>query len=144
MGSYMSDLLRQLLTEEEGYRNKAYQDVEGIWSIGVGRNLMSKGLSDQEIDLLLTNDMREAQAQAAFLPGYSSLNDVQKAVICSMIFQLGIGGLKAFKALLAALAIGDVALAAREGLDSLWAKQVTARAARQMEMLATGHWVAHT
>jgi len=137
----MSDILRQLLIKEEGWRNKAYADSLGVLTVGVGRNLVSKGLSDQEIDLLLTNDMREAEAQAAFLPGYPALNEVQKAVICSMVFQLGIAGLKGFKSMLASLAAGDVKGAAAHGLDSLWAKQVPIRAKRQMDMLASGEWI---
>lgn len=137
----MSDLLRQLLIEEEGFRNFVYLDSLGIETIGVGRNLKDKGLSDQEVGVLLANDMREVESQAAFLAGYSALNDVQKAVICSMVFQLGIAGVKGFKGMLAAIAAGNMQDAAQEGLDSLWAKQTPVRAKRQMQMLASGQWV---
>lgn len=137
----MSDLLRQLLIEEEGWRNKAYADSLGVLTIGVGRNLIDKGLSDQEIGVILLNDIREVESQANMLAGYAALNDVQKAVICSLIFQLGISGVKAFKKLLAALATGDVHAAAEHGLDSLWAKQTPVRAKRQMQMLASGQWI---
>lgn len=140
----MSDLLRQLLIEEEGWRNKAYADSLGVLTIGVGRNLVDKGLSDQEIGVLLTNDMREAESQAAFLAGWQALNEVQKAVLCSMVFQLGIAGVKGFKGMLAALAAGDIKTAAAEGLDSLWARQTPERAKRQMQMLAGAQWINKT
>lgn len=137
----MSDLLRQLLIEEEGWRNKVYADSLGVLSIGVGRNLIDKGLSDQEVSLLLANDMQEVESQAAFLAGWQSLNPVQKAALCSMVFQLGIAGIKGFKQMLAALAVGDSQGASVHALDSLWAKQTPERAKRQMQMLATGEWV---
>jgi lysozyme len=47
-----------------------------------------------------------------------------------MCFNLGIARLRGFKKMLAAMQAGDVETAAKEMLDSTWAKQVGARAHR--------------
>ena len=41
----------------EGVEKTVYNDSEGIPTIGVGRNLRDRGLSDDEIDYLLSNDI---------------------------------------------------------------------------------------
>ena len=41
----------------EGVRNQVYKDHLGIETIGVGRNLRDRGLSDEEVDYLLSNDI---------------------------------------------------------------------------------------
>jgi lysozyme len=52
-----------------------------------------------------------------------------------MCFQLGFGGLLKFQKMLTCLADGDRTGAAREALDSLWAKQTPARAQRVAKMI---------
>ena len=53
------DRLIAQLKVHEGVRDKVYLDTEGIETIGVGRNLKDKGLSEDEIDYLLQNDISE-------------------------------------------------------------------------------------
>ena len=53
--------LAQMLEAEEGRKRSAYQDHLGYWTIGVGRLIDRRkggGLSPDEIDYLLTNDIR--------------------------------------------------------------------------------------
>ena len=65
------DLKSQLL-REEGAESCAYQDSLGFWTIGVGRLIDSRkggGLSNEEIDFLLENDIkRNYEAVLAALP----------------------------------------------------------------------------
>jgi lysozyme len=56
-------------------------------------------------------------------------------VLVNMLFNLGRPRLSKFKNFNAKLVEGDYAGAAPEGLDSLWARQVGARANRLMERL---------
>lgn len=146
----MNDLASQLVTEEEGRVPHAYQDHLGFWTIGVGHLIdVKKGgrLPDFIIDRLLDHDMAVARAVAAAIPGYKVLNDVQRAVLESMVFQLGPepfdgDGVKDFVHMLAALAMGDAKQAARDGRDSKWWREDTPqRAERQMKMLESGLWV---
>ena len=45
------------LTTDEGKRNQVYFDTLGLATIGIGRELTRKGLSDSEVDYLFTNDV---------------------------------------------------------------------------------------
>jgi lysozyme len=56
-----SKTLLDLIEHHEGHRAFAYYDIVGKLTIGVGRNLTDRGLSDDEINLLFINDMRLAR-----------------------------------------------------------------------------------
>lgn len=140
----MSDLLRQLLIEEEGRAASVYEDSEGFLTVGVGHLVDGrKGgkLPEHIIDALLDHDIFEKASQARTLPGFETLNPVRQAVLVSMVFQLGFSGVLGFKKMLGAIAAGDFEGAAAHGLDSRWARQTPKRAQRQMKMLATGQWI---
>lgn len=141
----MSDAALQLLNEEEGRVPHVYPDHLGFWTIGVGHLVdQRKGgrLPDHIIDALLTHDIEQAETGAATLPGWDALNDVQRAVLISMVFQLGLDGVKGFRNMLAALGVGNLSKAAAHGRASKWARQDTPRRAeRQMKILESGVWV---
>lgn len=120
------------LQRDEGLRLKPYRDTVGKLTIGYGRNLDDVGISRAEALALLENDldgwvvpeMRRRMPWLAAAPA-----NVQRAV-ANMLFNLGWTRLSKFTATLAALQAGDYATAAREALDSQWAKQVGKRAER--------------
>ena len=60
------------------------------------------------------------------------------AVLESMCYQLGIAGFRKFKNMISAIDIGDWGEAAKQALDSRWAKQTPKRAERHAEVLRTG------
>ena len=73
------------------------------------------------------------------LPFWPRLTDDRRRVLANMGYQLGVGGLMGFKRMLAALERGDYEAAAREMLDSKWAKRDTpARAGRLAERMRRG------
>lgn len=128
--SYL-DLLRHQLRIDEGVKKFPYVDTMGKLSIGVGRNLADCGVSDDEIDLLLTNDIARAEQTARYLlPGFDDLSDVRKYVMCNLAFNLGQEKLAEFQKLLLAVHEGRWTDAASEILDSRYAQQVGARAIR--------------
>jgi GH24 family phage-related lysozyme (muramidase) len=142
--------LRQLLIEEEGVVPHVYPDHLGFLTIGVGHLVDErKGgkLPHTIIESLLDYDIAAVYQQAQTIPGFNRLNEIQRAVVCSMVFQMGMepfdgDGFKDFKNFLASLAAGDLSAAAAHGLDSKWAREDTpARAKRQMQMLMSGQWV---
>ena len=137
------DLKSQLL-REEGAESCAYQDSLGYWTIGVGRLIDSRkggGLSPDEIDMLLENDIkRNYEAVLAALPWMEKLNDARQAVLIGMAFQMGIGGLLKFKRALGSIEDGQYSEAAMEMLDSLWAQQTPERAKRLAKQMETGEW----
>ena len=48
---------------DEGLRFHAYKDTEGVTTIGVGRNLESVGISEDEARYLFSNDLRRAYGE---------------------------------------------------------------------------------
>lgn len=120
----------------------AYQDSEGYWSIGVGRLIDKRRggrLRPDEIDLMLDNDIKDAEEDAkAMFPSFQKLSDARKVVLCSMAFNLGRDRLAGFKRFRAAVEAGAFEQAATEMLDSLWAKQVKGRAIRLANLMRAG------
>jgi lysozyme len=136
----ITDIASQL-RRDEGFRNFPYADIGGKLTIGVGRNLTDRGLSNLEIEFLLQNDIAQTrETLVARLPWFSNLDPIRQAVIVNMAFNLGFNGLEKFSALLAAAAKGDWATAGREMLDSAWARQVGDRANRLAQQIVSGQW----
>lgn len=122
-------------------RLRPYKDSVGKLTIGVGRNLDDVGISLEEADLLLANDIKAATvALEANFPWTMDLDDVRKGAMLNMTFNMGIRGLSGFKDFLAKMEAKDFRGAAGAMLDSLWAKQVGARATRLSIQIEGGYW----
>jgi lysozyme len=130
-------LLKATLKQAEGVKLKPYTDTVGKLSIGVGRNLADNGLRMGEVEQMLENDVTDVVLQVGTLPCWNALSDVRQRVLAEMCFQLGFGGLKAFKKMFAAIDEGNFAQAAAEMLDSHWASQTSSRAYRLSQMMRT-------
>lgn len=134
----------QLIEEEEGRVNHAYQDQFGYWTIGVGHLIDGrKGgkISEVIIDQLLADDILEKTAFLGENAVYRALGPYQQAALVSMAFQLGEKGLNEFHTMWSKLAQRDWNGAAAAALDSEWARQTPARAQREARMLRTNAWV---
>lgn len=121
----MSIRLRELLIKHEGLRLMPYEDTKGKLTIGVGRNLDDVGISEIEAMGLLTNDIGRVEREAAsHISVFNQLSVVRQDVVLSMIFNLGLAGFMEFKKMNAAMCAGNFNSAAKEMLDSKWAKDV--------------------
>lgn len=126
------------LERHEGRRKFPYTDTVGKLTIGVGRNLTDRGLSDDEIDLLLANDLDKHWADLVrALPFVESLDEVRQRVLLDMAF-MGVPRLLTFKRMIAAVQKQEYRLAALEMLDSRWAQQVGKRARTLADMMRSG------
>lgn len=138
----MSITLEQTLLLDEGKRRMPYECSEGKLTIGVGRNLEDRGLSDDEIDYLLKNDIRtvtmELLSDREVGPIYQRLDETRQIAIKNMAFNLGLPRLKGFRRMWAALASGDYSEAAVEAKDSRWYHQVGDRGDRIASVIETG------
>lgn len=133
------DLMRNELIRDEGIRSFPYKDTVGKLTIGVGRNLDSVGIHDDEAYLMLENDIHDAMHSLdKYLPWWRNLDEVRQRVLVNMCFNMGIAGLLGFKNTLAAIQAGRYTDAAAGMLASKWAGQVGARAQRLSEMMAKG------
>lgn len=131
------------LKKEEGVVKHAYQDHLGYWTIGVGRLIDKRkggGLSNEEIDYLLNNDVEKKIAEVRkALPWFDNLTSNRKAVLVAMAFQMGTAGLLGFKNSLKLVEAGEYDKAATNFLKSKWAtKDTPARAKRTMEIFRRG------
>lgn len=131
--------LKEMLLQDEGLRLKPYRCTGGKLTIGVGRNLEDRGISENEAMMLLDNDIADVQAQCeAAFDFWPALNEARRAVLMNMCFNLGIHGLLKFRLTLQAVGYGDYALAARRMMQSKWAEQVGARAERLAKIMEQG------
>lgn len=131
--------LRAQLMGEEDVKLHPYVDSSGNLSIGIGRNLVTTGISMEEALHMLDNDIMRCQADLwHYAPWYADLDNIRKMVIIDMVFNLGIQGVLGFKRMIAAIRAEDYVGAAREMLASHWATQVGKRAARLATQMETG------
>lgn len=135
MTSSERDLLRQDLVRDEGLRLTVYRCPAGYLTVGVGRNIEGRGISKAEAFYLLDNDINACLDDLASFTWWGALNPIRQRALLNMRFQLGSGGFRAFKNMLAALETRDYASAAAHARDSKWftadsperAKRVTAQ-----------------
>ncbi|HEY3972305.1 MAG TPA: glycoside hydrolase family protein [Candidatus Sulfotelmatobacter sp.] len=144
--------LEDQLRRDESERQFAYDDATGRTlgkgdrlqanlTIGVGRNLSAKGLSQKERAYLLANDIADATADlAAHLPWALELDDARKGAMLNLVFNMGIRGVMGFPKFLAAMQAGDWATAKAELLDSEAARQEPDRIDRLALQIETGFW----
>jgi lysozyme len=133
--------IKPLLILHEGNRRYPYRCTAGKLTIGVGFNLDDVGLYPEEIDFILDNRVKQVrQGLVKALPWFVRLNEVRQAVLIDMAFNLGLEGLLKFKRTLGNIQNEHYELAARQMLESLWAKQVKGRAIRLSKMMRTGEW----
>lgn len=131
--------LRESLKKHEGKRLKVYDDTEGIATIGYGRNLVGVGISDDEAEYLLGNDITRAwQGAMEVVPSFATLTDARQEVLVEMVFNLGAAGVSKFRKTLFFIAEKDWDKAAEEMLDSQWAEQVGNRAVRLSQKFRMG------
>ena len=135
--SNIADQLRR----DEGTRLKPYTDSVGKLTIGVGRNLTDKGITQDEANALLAGDIESARQELyQNLPWTINLDEVRRGVLVNMTFNLGIGGLLQFKNTLAHIQKGEWENAAADMLVSKWAEQVGPRAHRLALQVTSGVW----
>ena len=135
----MPESIYDLLVRHEGLKLKPYQCTAGKLTIGVGRNLDDKGISEGEARIMLHNDVDSVTAHlTSKYEWYENLSLERKKVVQSMVFQLGEGGFSKFKKLHAAIAGKRWLEAAEQMLESAWAKQTPARAKELARMMENG------
>ena len=136
----MTKLIEQL-KRHEGLRLTPYKCTADKWTIGVGRNLEDVGISEQEAEMLLQNDIQRVSSQLTqTFPWTLELDEVRLAALINFTFNVGIGTVSKFKNAMALLKAKNYDMAADEFLNSRWAKQVGNRAIEVTEQIRTGEW----
>ena len=159
---YNREALIDQLILHEGMELQVYKDHLGIDTIGVGRNLEDRGITDGELAFMnmIKTEVYEqgiTEAHARFLlandidivekelsnahPCISGIGDVRIRVVLDMGFNLGVPRLNKFKNMWKAVHDRDFSLAAVEMLDSRWASQVGQRAVRLSTAMRDGELI---
>ena len=131
--------LKQMLVDDEGYRQFPYKDTVGKLTIGVGRNLEDRGISQDEAMYMLNEDIKYFEKfLKENLAFYNKLTENRQNVLVNMCFNLGTQGFMKFKKMLQHLNYGRYEQAADEMLDSKWVMQVPNRAKRLHDLMIKG------
>tara|TARA_X000001316_G_C912337_1_gene27389 strand:+ start:85 stop:573 length:489 start_codon:yes stop_codon:yes gene_type:complete len=160
---YCREHLIEKLIQHEGLKLQVYQDTLGIDTIGIGRNLQDRGISDGEledmdipnIEYVYKNGITEVDAmilaendiiivEDELVRAHSCVEDldsVRQLVLVDMAFNMGVPRLCKFKKMWAAIHESDFDNASAEMLDSLWATQVGNRARKLAEAMKTGEFL---
>lgn len=130
-----------LIRAHEGTKLKPYRCTAGKLTIGVGRNLQDRGITEAEAEVLFENDMAATVAELhTVAPWSGALDEVRRAVLLDMCFNLGAAGLANFKRFLRAMEAQDWTDSATELRNSKWWHQVGRRGPRLELMVTTGRW----
>ena len=130
------EAIRNRLVLEEGLKLKPYQCTANKLTIGVGRNIEDRGISnetamqmlDEDIDIMV-NELRQN------LSWFDKQNDAIQGVLIDLCFNMGISRLLMFVQTLKLIEQGQYAMAADELLDSKYAAMLPARSKRNAELL---------
>lgn len=127
------------LKAEEGFRSKPYKDIVGKTTVGYGRNLDDVGVTQQEAEVMLDNDIQKSIHDLQMhLSWFDALSENRQRALVEMCFQMGITGLLGFRKMLKAMEQRDFVTARHEALGSRWALQVPQRAARVTNLILNG------
>ena len=127
------------LVDHEGLELFPYEDSLGILTVGVGRNLEQRGISEDEAFYLLSNDIDVIWEELIKShPIVEDLDDQRQMILLNMAFNMGVPRLSKFKKMWAAIENNNMEEASKEALDSRWASQVGRRAEELAERLITG------
>lgn len=131
--------LQQTLIKHEALKLDLYQCQSKCWTIGVGRNLQDKGISERVAMIMLDEDIEDAISDLTRnLPYFGDLPESVKEALVNMVFNMGISRFLQFKKTLAYLKSGKYTKAGNECLDSRWATQVGYRAIEVAALIKSG------
>ena len=156
----LSEILNQLI-RHEGIVLEPYKDTEYITTIGIGRNLIDRGIDPFELQMigfkpdlncleinhirrrdaiwLCINDIFRCENEMLiFFPEIEDISKNRQLVLIDMLFNLGLTKFKRFKRFWDAMYNKNYDKASDEMLDSKWAKQVKNRAIILSEMMKNG------
>jgi lysozyme len=126
------------LIEFEGMKTQLYKCTSGKNTIGVGRNLDDRGISEDEAMILLGNDIKIVQEELLERwPWIKDLPPRAQMVMMDLGFNMGVPAISNFQNMLRDLQSGNWEGAAINLLDSKYATQVGRRAIYNAHLLET-------
>ncbi len=145
----ISENLLNLIEEDEGYRQFAYDDATGKevkapigkLTFGYGWNIQDVGIEKDFALLRLRYTIDKTIDKIKHLfPSFILLDEVRQAVLINVAFNTGLKGLLNFKKMLNFVSQKRYADAGIELLDSSAARKLVNRYSRLSRMMITGKW----
>ena len=154
--------LKKDLIRHEALRLHPYLCSSDKLTIGVGRNLDDRGITDGEllfmnktIDDVYDDGLTEEEAYYLCMndiaivekelldskPIVNQLSAVRQMVLVDMAFNMGVPRLRLFKNMWMAIEKVNYPLACEEMIDSRWASQVGNRAMKLSLAMKNGEWI---
>ena len=128
--------VRKRLIEHEGIKLKPYRCTAQKLTIGVGRNLDDRGISQATATQMLEEDIEIVLDELKrALPFWEKLKWNYKEALVDLAFNMGVPRLMMFKRMLAAIEADEPEKASEELLDSRYASQVGVRASNIAALL---------
>ena len=125
----------QSILKHEGFRQKPYPDPIHGWDVptfGHGLTYITEEESEAIVRKRTVKLFRMLAQEKSF---FVQLPEGVQGVLIEMAYQLGVRGVMKFKRMWRALADRDYETAAKEMLDSLWARQTPARSEELAERM---------
>jgi lysozyme len=135
----MYDKVKEMLIRHEGLMCTLYECTAEPprTSIGVGRNLTDRGITEDEAMYLLENDIKRVMNQLdENWPVWRSFEQRAAMVCVDLCFNLGISGFMNFRKTRALMELGMWLEASEELLDSRYAIQLPNRSLYNSRQLA--------
>jgi lysozyme len=159
---YRRENFIEKLIAHEGLKLQVYQDTLGIDTIGIGRNLEDRGITQEELDdldiptidhvyeygiteadavYLATNDVQIVEEELVRAhPCVDRLDSVRQLILMDMAFNMGVPRLCKFYKMWNAIHEEKFDIAAKEMLDSRWANQVKSRSTKLANAMHNGEF----
>ena len=118
------------IIRHEGFSATVYKCTAGRYTIGYGREISTKGITEREAIDLLNHDIYECflDLTCLFPDQFNDMPGALQQVLVDMRFQLGPGGFRNFKKMIRAIKRNDLPGMIREMKDSRWYHQTKNRA----------------
>ena len=133
----MKDLLERI-KHHEGYRKSVYKCTEGYDTIGYGFAIKDLEM-DEDIaeEILIRKVEKLIKRVRSRFDWLDSVPHAVQGVLVEMSYQMGLSGVCKFKKALHAMQMLQWKLAAKELLDSRWAKQTPNRAKELSDIIGS-------
>ena len=121
--------MREQLILHEGLKLTPYRCTSDKLTIGVGRNLDDRGISEETAMQMLDEDINIVHGELLkAIPDFDNLDETIQESLVDLAFNMGTPTMLTFKDTLAALKGQQMCIASRELLNSRYARQVGKRA----------------
>lgn len=132
--------IEELIIKHEGFSTKAFEGPRGALLIGYGRNIITRGITEDEARILLRNDIAccEAELFKIFGKVFYDLDDMRRYALIAMHYTLGPDGFRGFSKMTLAVKRGEYTRAAYEIKESMWYKRVGDRGPTIYNMMYFG------